>query len=132
MSTELITLPGPRPMGYAEARIGRGRALHVAGQVGWKAGVFEAKDLVGQFAQALDNILAILAAAHAHPNDIAEMTIYVTDVVAYRAARRDIGRVWREKLGTHFPAMALLGISAFVEPDALVEIQCVAYLEHDE
>jgi enamine deaminase RidA (YjgF/YER057c/UK114 family) len=132
MSTELITLPGPRPTGYAEARIGRGRALHVAGQVGWKAGVFEAKDLVGQFAQALENILAILAAAHAHPNDIAEMTIYVTDVVAYRAARRDIGKVWRERLGAHFPAMALLGISALVEPDALVEIQCVAYLEHDE
>jgi enamine deaminase RidA (YjgF/YER057c/UK114 family) len=132
MSTELITLPGPRPAGYAEARIGRGRALHVAGQVGWKAGVFEAKDLVGQFAQALDNILAILAAAHAHPNDIAEMTIYVTDVVAYRAARREIGRAWREKLGAHFPAMALLGISALVEPDALVEIKCVAYLEHDE
>jgi enamine deaminase RidA (YjgF/YER057c/UK114 family) len=113
MSTELITLPGPRPAGYAEARIGRGRALHVAGQVGWKAGVFEAKDLVGQFAQALDNILAILAAA-------------------YRAARREIGRAWREKLGAHFPAMALLGISALVEPDALVEIKCVAYLEHDE
>ncbi|HEY1549743.1 MAG TPA: RidA family protein [Kofleriaceae bacterium] len=132
MSTELIILPGERPVGYAEARVGRGRALHIAGQVGWKAGVFEAKDLVGQFAQAIDNILAILAAAHGHIHDIAEMTIYATDVVAYRAARRDIGKVWREKLGTYFPAMALLGISALVEPEALVEIQCVAYLEHDE
>ena len=132
MSTELIILPGPRPAGYAEARIGHGRALHIAGQVGWKAGAFEAKDLVGQFAQALDNILTILAAAHGHPNDIAEMTIYTTDVVAYRAARRDIGKVWRDRLGAHFPAMALLGISALVEPEALVEIQCVAYLGHDE
>jgi enamine deaminase RidA (YjgF/YER057c/UK114 family) len=132
MSTELIILPGERPVGYADARIGRGRVLHVAGQVGWRAGVFEAKDIVGQFAQALDNILAILTVAHAHPNDIAEMTIYVTDIAAYRAARRDIGKVWRDRLGAHFPAMALMGISALVEPEALVEIKCVAYLEHDE
>ena len=131
MSTELILLPGVPPKGYADARVGHGRALHVAGQVGWKAGVFEANDLVGQFAQTLDNILAVLAAAHAHPNDIAEMTIFVTDIAAYRATRRELGPVWRARLGTHFPAMALVGVTALVEPDALVEIQCVAYLEHE-
>lgn len=130
MTTELVMLPGPVPKGYADGRIGKGRALHVAGQVGWKAGVFEAKDLVGQFAQALDNILAVLAAAHAHVDDIAEMTIYVTDIEAYRAARKQLGPIWRARFGPHFPAMALVAVAALVEPDAVVEIQCVAYLEH--
>jgi len=130
MTAELVILPGPTPKGYADARIGKGRALHVAGQVGWKAGVFEAKDLVGQFAQALDNILAVLTAAHAHVDDIAEMTIYVTDIAGYRAARKQLGPIWRARFGTHFPAMALVAVTALVEPDAVVEIQCVAYLEH--
>ena len=130
MTTELIIAPGPVPKGYADARFGKGRALHIAGQVGWKDGVFEAKDLVGQLAQALDNILAVLAAAHAHPEDIAEMTIYVTDIAAYRASRKQIGPIWRARLGTHFPAMALVAVSALVEPEAVVEIQCVAYTEH--
>jgi enamine deaminase RidA (YjgF/YER057c/UK114 family) len=130
MTTQLVIVPGPVPKGYADARVGVGRALHIAGQVGWNAGVFEAKDLVGQFAQALDNILAVLAAAHAHPEDIAEMTIYVTDIAAYRASRKQIGPIWRARLGTHFPAMALVAVTALVEPEAVVEIQCVAYTEH--
>lgn len=132
MSSELVTLPGPVPRGYADGRIGRGPVLHVAGQVGWKEGRFEAKDLVGQFAQALDNVLAVLAAAHAHVEDLAEMTIYVTDIAAYRASRKELGPVWRARMGSHFPAMALVAVSALVEPEAVVEIQAVAYLEHPE
>ena len=130
MTTELVILEGTVPRGYADGRIGRGQVLHVAGQVGWKAGVFEAQDLIGQFAQALDNVLAVLAAAHAHVHDVAEMTIYVTDIAAYRAARKELGPVWRARMGTHFPAMALVAVSALVEPAAVVEIQAVAYLEH--
>ena len=125
-------LEGPVPRGYADARIGRGPVLHIAGQVGWKDGVFVAKDLLGQFAQTLDNILAVLKAAHAHVDDIAEMTIYVTDIYAYRAARKQLGPIWRERLGNHFPAMALVAVTALVEPDALVEIAAVAYLEHQQ
>ena len=129
MTTELVIVDGVVPKGYADGRIGRGAVLHVAGQVGWKAGVFEAKDLAGQFAQALDNVLAVLGAAHAHVEDIAEMTIYATDMAAYRAARKALGPVWRARMGSHFPAMALVGVAALVEPEALVEIQAVAYLE---
>jgi enamine deaminase RidA (YjgF/YER057c/UK114 family) len=130
MSTELIMLEGPVPKGYADARIGHGKALHIAGQVGWRNGVFEAKDLVGQFAQCLDNILAVLKAAHAHVDDLASMTIYVTDMPAYRAARKQLGPIWRERLGTFFPAMALVAVTALFEPDAVIEIQCIAHLEH--
>jgi enamine deaminase RidA (YjgF/YER057c/UK114 family) len=131
MSTELVMVEGPPPKGYADGRIGHGAVLHIAGQIGWKQGVFEAKDLVGQFAQALDNVMEVLKAAHAHPDDIAEMTIYVTDIPAYRAARKELGPIWRARMGTHFPAMALVGTPMLVEPDALIEIQAVAYLEHE-
>jgi enamine deaminase RidA (YjgF/YER057c/UK114 family) len=130
MTTELVTVPGaPTPKGYANGRIGRGPVLHVAGQIGWKDGVFVAKDLVGQFAQTLDNVLAVVAAAGGKPTDIAELTAYVTDIAAYRAATKALGPVWRERLGTHYPAMALVGVAALVEPEALIEIQAIAYLE---
>jgi enamine deaminase RidA (YjgF/YER057c/UK114 family) len=133
MSTHLIIDPNaPPPKGYADGRIGHGPVLHIAGQIGWKQGVFAAKDLIGQFTQALDNVLAVLAAAHGHPNDIAEMTIFVTDIVAYRAARKQLGPIWRERFGAHFPAMALVAVTALVEPEAVIEIQAVAYLEHPE
>ena len=131
MSSHIVVVEsGPPPKGYVNGRIGRGAALHIAGQVGWKNGVFEAKDLLGQFAQALDNILAVLAAAHGHVEDIAEMTMYVTDMPAYRAARKQLGPIWRERFGSHYPAMALVAVTALVEPEAVVEIQAVAYLEH--
>ncbi len=132
MTTELITIDGgPAPKGYANGRVGRGAALHVAGQVGWNAaGVFETKELVGQFERALDNLLGVLAAAHAHVDDVAEMTIYVTDIAAYRAARKQLGPIWKQRFGAHFPAMTLVAVSALVELDALVEISATAYLEH--
>jgi len=133
MSTELVVVEGQVPKGYANGRIGRGPALHIAGQVGWNAeGAFEAKDLVGQFARALTNVIDVLHAAHGRTTDIAEMTIYVTDMDAYRLARKQLGPIWRERMQAHFPAMALVGVTALVEPDALVEIQAVAYLEHAE
>ncbi len=131
MSTELVLLEGPVPKGYADARIGHGKTLHIAGQVGWKNGVFEAKDLVGQFAQCLDNILAVLKVAHAHVNDLASMTVYVTDMEVYRTARKQLGPVWRERLGNFYPAMALVAVTALFEPEALIEIQCIAHLEHE-
>ena len=130
MTTELVLLEGPVPKGYADGRIGRGAVLHIAGQIGWNRGVFEAKDLVGQFTQALDNVLAVIKAAHAHVNDIAEMTIFVTDMPAYRAARGELGPIWRARMGVHYPAMALVGATELVEPEALIEIQAVAYVEH--
>ncbi len=132
MSTTLVLDENaPPPRGYADGRIGHGPALHIAGQVGWNAQQkFETHDMVGQFSVALDNVLNVLRLAHGHPEDIAEMTIYVTDIQAYREARRALGPIWKAKIGNYFPAMALVGVTALVEPEALVEIQAVAYLEH--
>jgi len=134
MSTEVVTPESwPAAKGYANGRIGRGPVLHVAGQVGWDAQcAFVAKDLAGQFSQALANVITIVGAAHGHVGDTAEMTTYVTDIAAYRAARKELGPIWRARMGNHYPAMALVAVAALVEPDALVEIQAVAYLEHEE
>ena len=130
MSANDVVVPGwPTPRGYANGRIGRGDVVHVAGQIGWTAdGAFPDATMLGQFARALDNVLAVVRAAGGAAEDIATMTVYVTDIGAYRAMRRELGPVWRERLGKHFPAMALVGVSALVEAAALVEISAVAYV----
>ncbi len=134
MSSEDVIVPTwPTPKGYSNGRIGRGRVLHVGGQIGWVADeagtlVFRAHDLVGQFAQTLDNVLAVVRAAGGTAEDIASMTVFVTDIPAYRAAQKPLGAAWRERMGRHFPAMALVGVTELVEPEAKVEIQSVAYL----
>ena len=134
MSTEVVHVLGwPVPKGYANGRIGRGPVLHVAGQIGWLPdGKFEAKDLVGQFAQTLTNVVSVVHAGGGNVTDIAEMTVYVTDITAYRGALKQLGPIWKERMGAHFPAMALVAVSALVEPEALVEIQAVAYLKPEE
>ncbi len=117
------------PKGYSNGAVTQGRLLHVGGQIGWNAEQkFESSDFVGQFAQALDNVLAVVAAAGGVATDIASMTIYVTDMAGYRNAGKGLGAVWRERLGKHYPAMALLGIACLVEEEALLEIQAVAVL----
>src|SRR5262245_27387552 len=131
MPIDVIAVPAwPRPKGYVNGAVGRGAVLHVAGQIGWSMdGSFASTDRVAQFGTALDNVLAVVAAAGGVPTDIAQMTVYVTDVAEYREKARAIGEVWRAKLGNHYPAMALVQVAALVETAARVEIQATAYLE---
>jgi enamine deaminase RidA (YjgF/YER057c/UK114 family) len=131
MSSEEIRVPGwPAPRGYANGRTGRGRAVHVAGQIGWNEhSEIVSDDLIAQFIQALDNVIAVVRAAGGAPADIATMTVFVTDVAAYRSGARELGAAWRARFGRHFPAMTLVEIRALVEPRARVEIQATAYLD---
>jgi enamine deaminase RidA (YjgF/YER057c/UK114 family) len=119
----------PTPRGYANGVITQGRTLHIAGQIGWNAeGVFASDALEEQFASALDNVIAVVRAAGGEPSDVVRMTVYVTDLDAYRQGAKAIGRAWRERFGKHFPAMALVGVAGLVEPRAKVEIEAVASL----
>jgi enamine deaminase RidA (YjgF/YER057c/UK114 family) len=131
MSSEEIRVPGwPAPRGYANGRTGRGRVVHVAGQIGWDdRGQLVSAEFAPQFVQALDNVVAVVRAAGGVPGDIATMTAFVTDVAAYRAAARELGSAWRGRLGRHFPAMTLVEVRALVEPGAVVEIQATAYID---
>jgi enamine deaminase RidA (YjgF/YER057c/UK114 family) len=119
----------PAPSGYANGVVGGARVLHVAGQIGNDpvTGAF-ADGLAAQFGRALDNVLAVVRAAGGAAEHIAAMTVFVTDMDGYRASRKQIGGEWRARLGTHYPAMALVGVAALYERAALVEIQAVAHL----
>lgn len=118
-----------RARGYANGARTEGPLLHVGGQIGWNAQQeFETDDFVAQFAQTLDNVIAVVEAGGGTATDIASMTVYVTDLDAYRAAASALGAVWRERLGRHYPAMALVGVAGLVEPRAMVEIQALAVL----
>jgi enamine deaminase RidA (YjgF/YER057c/UK114 family) len=120
--------PGwPRPKGYSNGISARGRTIFTAGVVGWdETETFAADTLPGQFAQALQNIVAILAEDDAGPEHIVRMTCYVIDVDAYRASLREIGEAWKAIIGRNYPAMALVEVRALVEPEALVEIEATA------
>jgi enamine deaminase RidA (YjgF/YER057c/UK114 family) len=120
--------PGwPRPKGYANGISASGRMVVTAGVVGWNAEErFETADIAGQFRQILLNTLAILAEDDAGPEHIVRMTWYVTDIEAYRRSLAEIGAAWREIIGKHFPAMAVVGVTALVEPKAKIEIETLA------
>ncbi|MDH3441203.1 MAG: RidA family protein, partial [Gammaproteobacteria bacterium] len=82
-----------------------------------------------QVGQALRNTSAVLAEADAGPQHIVRMTWYVTDLDAYRSKLKEIGAAWREVMGKNYPAMAVVGVTGLVEPDAMVEIESIAVLD---
>jgi enamine deaminase RidA (YjgF/YER057c/UK114 family) len=117
----------PRPRGYSNGIAASGRLVFTAGVVGWdEQEKFVAKDLAGQFRQALLNTRAILAEGGAAPSDIVRMTCYVTDKKEYLAEAEAIGAAWRDVLGKVFPCMALVQVAALVEDEAKVEIETTA------
>ena len=120
--------PGwPRPKGYSNAMAARGRIVMTAGVVGWnEQQEFLEKTLAGQFAQTLRNIVAILECDGAYPKNIARLTCYVTSIDEYLDSAKEIGAAWREIMGRHYPAMALVEVVRLVERDAKVEIEATA------
>ncbi len=130
MTIRTVSVEGwPRPKGYANGVAATGETLWVAGQIGWTPeGVFERKDFLGQFDQALANVLAVVTAAGGSADKIVRLTVYVTDLDAYRSSLKEIGDVWRRRMGKVFPAMALVGVAGLVEREALVEIEATAVL----
>lgn len=115
--------------GFSHAAVGTGRAVLLAGQIGWDVtGRIVSPDLVAQFAKALDNLLDAMRACGARPEDLAFLRIYTVDVPGYRARLKELGAAWRERFGKHYPAMVLAGVAGLFEPGSLVEIEGVAYV----
>jgi enamine deaminase RidA (YjgF/YER057c/UK114 family) len=125
---QILQPPGwARPRGYANGIAASGRMVFIAGQIGWdEQSRFQTDDLAGQVRQALANVLSVLAQAGGRPEHIARMTWYVTDKRAYLAAARDIGQIYRSLMGSHFPAMTAVQVSALIEDRAQVEIEATA------
>ena len=107
-----------------------GRTLFIAGQTARDGsdGQVPAADFVSQFDRALGNVLTVLQHAGGEPGDIGRLTIYVTDMAQYRAGLKPLGEVYRRRMGTHFPAMALVEVTSLVDPRAVVEIEATAVL----
>jgi enamine deaminase RidA (YjgF/YER057c/UK114 family) len=125
--SNVLQPPGwPEPKGYANGIKAEGEMVFVGGMVGWDANERFPEGFVAQTRQALENIVAVLNAGGARPEHIVRMTWYVVDMDAYLAARGELGTVYREVMGAHFPAMALVEVRRLVEPQALVEIEATA------
>ncbi|HUF30496.1 MAG TPA: RidA family protein [Gemmatimonadaceae bacterium] len=127
-ASDIVPEGWPRGVGYAHAIAARGRIVSVAGQVGWdpRTRAWHHRDLPGQTAQALRNIVEIVGAAGGKHNDIVRLTWFLTDRDQYIAARREIGDVYRALFGRHYPAMSVVVVSGLIEPEALVEIEATA------
>ena len=106
-----------------------GRTLFIAGQTARDgSGRVTAADLVSQFDRALSNVLTVLRAAGGEPGHIGRFTIYVTDMTQYRASLKPLGEVYRRRMGSHYPAMALVEVTSLVDQAAMVEIEATAVL----
>jgi enamine deaminase RidA (YjgF/YER057c/UK114 family) len=125
---ERLEPPGWRePRGYANGIAAEGRMVFVAGQIGWDAtGAFPAADLAGQVRQTLANVVAVVAEAGGGPEHVARMTWYLLDREDYLANLGPIGAAYREVMGRHFPAMAVVEVAGLLEAEAKVEIEAVA------
>ncbi len=128
MTWEIIN-PRGQPKGWNDGLLAPagGRVLFVAGQTASDAsGAVQPNDFVTQFRLALTNSLAVVKAAGGKPTDIGRMTVYVLDMQGYRASRTALGAVWKELMGRHYPAMALVEVSALLDEHALLEMETTA------
>ncbi|TFZ00859.1 RidA family protein [Ramlibacter henchirensis] len=127
---KVLLPPGwPRPKGYANGVTASGRQVFIAGMIGWDAqGVFHTDDFAGQVQQALQNIVEVLREAGGKPEHIVRMTWYVTDKREYLAAGREIGRAFREIIGSYNAAMTAVEVKALIEDRAKVEIEATAVI----
>ncbi len=130
MSASITPNTWKRASGYSHAIKAQGTYLAISGQVGWD----ESETLVGdgflaQAQRALENIVAIVRAAGGRPEHVARLTWYVVDADDYRSCAKDLGTIYRQIFGPHYPAMSLLVVAALLEPGARVEIEATAILE---
>jgi enamine deaminase RidA (YjgF/YER057c/UK114 family) len=117
------------PHGFSHGVAGTGRVLFVAGQIGWNARAeIAGGSFVAQFEQALANVLTVVQEAGGTAESIGRMTIYVVDKREYLASRREIGALYRARMGHHYPAMTLVEVKSLLEDGAKVEIEATAVL----
>jgi enamine deaminase RidA (YjgF/YER057c/UK114 family) len=120
------------PRGYSNGVLAAagGALLFVAGQIGWdEQQRIVSDDFVEQFDRALGNVLAVVEAAGGTPEHIVRLTIYVIDKREYMAAQREIGRRYRARMNSHFPAMTLVEVKSLLEETASVEIEATAVIQ---
>ena len=121
-----------RPVGYSHGfEVQGGKTLYMAGQVATdRAGTVVGKgDLVAQFRQVCENLKALVLARGGQMNDIVKLTMYVLSKADYKAKAKDIGLVYREYFGRHFPAMTLVEVKGLYDDDCAIEIEGIAVVD---
>lgn len=121
----------PRPKGYANAILAKsGRTLFLAGQVGWDPASesFASEQLAPQFGQALRNILTLVNAAGGRAEHICKITAFCCDRNAYLAARPELGRIWKDVMGSHYPCMSMIFVSDLLDHPGKIELEATAVI----
>jgi enamine deaminase RidA (YjgF/YER057c/UK114 family) len=119
----------PRPSGYSNGIVAEGRYLAISGQIGWnERGELVGDDFLAQARQALRNVVAVLRAAGGGPEHLVRLTWFITDKNEYRRNLAALGAAYREIVGSHYPAMALVQVAALLEEGAKVEVEATAML----
>ncbi|MFK0003500.1 RidA family protein [Paenarthrobacter sp. NPDC090522] len=118
----------PKPSGFAHGMLA-GNTVFLGGQTALDKDMnIVPGGIVEQFTQAFSNVLTTLREAGGQPEDLVNVTIYLTDVDDYMANGREIGRIWREMAGSQYPAMAGIGVTRLWQKEALIEIQGIAVI----
>ena len=127
---KILQPPGwARAKGFSNGISCKGRLVFFAGQVGWTGqGEWKEKSFAGQFRQTLLNIISILKEANGKPEHIVRLTWYVLDKQEYLDALMAIGVIYRELMGRHYPAMAVVQVGGLIESEARLEIEATAVI----
>lgn len=128
--SQAINPPGwPRPSGYSNGVLAEGRHLAISGQIGWnEQNELVSENFAEQVRQALRNVMAVVRAAGGDAEHLIRLTWYVTDKSEYQASLKELGAAYREIVGEHYPAMALVQVAGLLEEGAKVEIEATAVL----
>lgn len=117
-----------QPRGYANGMVAEGRLVVTGGIIGWDAQEVLAEGFAAQTRQTFENIVAVLGEAGAGPEHLVRLTWYVVDIAEYQANLREVGHAYREVIGRHYPAMAVVQVVRLVEAAARIEIEATAVL----
>jgi enamine deaminase RidA (YjgF/YER057c/UK114 family) len=130
MSMQILQPPGwARAKGFSNGIAAKGKLVFIAGQVGWTGeGKWQARDFAGQFRQALQNVISVLKEAKGEPQHIVRLTWYVLDKNEYLGALKEVGAAYRQLMGRHYPAMAVVQVGGLVEDEARLEIEATAVI----
>lgn len=116
----------PQPKGYANGIKARGEVIFLGGLTGRDASGRFPQGFVAQARQTLQNIVAVLLEGGARPEHVVRLTWYVLDMDEYVGCRKELGRAYRDVMGTNYPAMALVEVGRLFEPGARLEIEATA------
>jgi len=130
---QILQPPGwARAKGFSNGIAASGKLVFIAGQIGWTGeGKWQAHDFAGQFRQALHNVISVLKEAKGEPEHLVRLTWYVLDKAEYLAALKEVGAAYRELMGRHYPAMAVVQVSGLVEKEAKLEIEATAVIPEE-